>query len=558
MTNSRKWVETLLANQLLVFATLWVVTFIIYLPAIKAGWVIDTAGWLYNIRHLSFLDYINNAQSRIPSLYQFTQFTTYLFYKVFGASPLAWHTLMVTMQACNAYLLFRLTKAILADSRIEQTTLIAFTGVLAYTISPHISEVIIWEASFHYLQGFLFILGILLLSRLYLLYGGARYAIWGAILYFLSTWSLEVFYLTPWLVLTLAAYYRLALQTPAVKFRRTIKAFVVPQLAMFLLNIFVLRAVFGNHFAHIAEGVVQPLVSYLCKTPQYIFHILFFGRFFDITIREQVYHICQSTPFLITFYAICTALFAWVCLRLKYAGNTGKVAMYLFVSMCICLAIIIPLAFPYLLLVFYDRYTYFLTAFLFMLLALGAISSAKKSLVILLVTYMAINLFFTIKLNILWKQATYVDNRLLTELPATGNKTVLLLSMPENLKGVPMIGAQPDGMYQGMRQLLWGKKEPVKIYDVMSFNMVTMHDGTHVTVVNDSILKVTLNQWSTWWWYEGHGGRSYETPDYRVDLVDPGHWFEIKLKHPANNYLLLFQNNSAWKAVDMANKGDQY
>ena len=95
-----------LSRDRVVFARLWLLTFIIYLPAAKAGWVMDSAGWLQNIRKLGFLDYVNNAQSGIPSLYQFTQLTTYVFYKVFNANPYAWHTMMVTMHAINAFLFF--------------------------------------------------------------------------------------------------------------------------------------------------------------------------------------------------------------------------------------------------------------------------------------------------------------------------------------------------------------------------------------------------------------------------------------------------------------------
>src|ERR1035437_3167090 len=89
---------------------LWLFTFILYLPAAKAGWVIDSAGWLYNIRNLKFWDYINNSQSGIPSLYQFTQFATYVFYKAFNANPYAWLTLQVTIHAANSFLLFIISR----------------------------------------------------------------------------------------------------------------------------------------------------------------------------------------------------------------------------------------------------------------------------------------------------------------------------------------------------------------------------------------------------------------------------------------------------------------
>ena len=145
----------------IVFGVLWLLTFITYLPAVKAGWVFDSAGWLYNIRNLSFWHYVNNSQSGIPSLYQFTQLTTYLFYKLFHANAYAWHTLMVTMHAVNSFLFFIICNRLFTDSGIKNGFSIAIAGVILYTVCPHVSEVIVWEAAFHYLQGFLLILLVL-------------------------------------------------------------------------------------------------------------------------------------------------------------------------------------------------------------------------------------------------------------------------------------------------------------------------------------------------------------------------------------------------------------
>ena len=45
------------------------------------------------------------------------------------------------------------------------------------------------------------------------------------------------------------------------------------------------------------------------------------------------------------------------------------------------------------------------------------------------------------------------------------------------------------------------------------------------------------------------GGQSYENNDYKLNLKDPGHMYEMTLKKPAANYLLLYQQGGQWKEL---------
>ena len=541
-----------------IFGLFWLLTFVLYIPAIKAGWVIDSAGWLYNIRNLSFWKYINNAQSGIPSFYQFTQFTTYIFYKLFNANPYAWHTLMVTMHAVNAFLVFYICRSLFDDSGIRNAQSIAIWGVVLYTVCPHISEIIVWEASYHYLQGFIFILLILRWVQKFQKTQEAKYAWWAGIIYFLSTYSLEIFYLTPWFILALAAYYRLALNYDKAIIKKTFTHFFIPIFILFLLHIVVLLVVY-NHFAHIAEKVWQPFTNYACKPARYIYHILFFGRFFTYEARQQVYFILGSHGGLIIFYNILVLVWCAIVAHWQGMGMKGRAGVFLFVCIMISMVVLFPLAFPDMLLMFYDRYTYMLDAFIYMLIALLLSYIPNKYLnLFLLVVFAGVNIWFTTQLNLQWKYSTYIDNRLLHNLPDPGDKTIILLNIPENMNGIGMIGAQGDKEFKKQRELFVDKKIKNTIYDCMSYNMITPQDGAHVNVISDSLVRVTLNQWGTWWWYEGHGGRMYENDDYKIIHIDVGRWYELVLKRPRSNYLLLYQQGDQWKQVDWLKRDDQY
>ena len=108
-----------------------------------------------------------------------------------------------------------------------------------------------------------------------------------------------------------------------------------------------------------------------------------------------------------------------------------------------------------------------------------------------------------------------------------------------------------------MREIYTDSIPPNEIYDVASYNMVATYDGAHIKVINDSVIHVLLNHPGTWWWYEGHGAKSYETPDYKVTMNNVGQWYTLTLKHPADKYLLLYSVGDKWKTVDMSKKNVQ-
>ncbi|MBC7555263.1 MAG: hypothetical protein H7257_14935 [Taibaiella sp.] len=305
----------------------------------------------------------------------------------------------------------------------------------------------------------------------------------------------------------------------------------------------------------------QSVTGYLSKPPKLLFNILLLGRFFTIACKEWVYGICETTGFLVAFYGAISGYCVYSIIQFRRSGTNRKLFFLFFLFGAVTLGFLIPLPFPgAALLVFYDRYTYFANAFVYILPAILLGKYLKGWPVYTILTiYLGINVFFTLRLNRYWKHSAYINNRLYNEMPAASGKTILLLNLPENLNGVPMIGAQPESEFKSLHDLFTGIEIKNKIYDVQSFNLMTKEDGAHISVINDSTIKVTLNQWGTWWWFEGHGGTSYENADFKLDLVDPGHWYQLTLKRPSNQYQLLFLNSTSWKTVNMSRLNeDQY
>ncbi len=388
-----------------IFFLLWLLTFILYLPAVKAGWVIDASWMVYYYRHQDFFDYLNRAQSPLPSLYQFTQLVTYVFLKLFDTNVYAWHTVQVTLHAIDCWLLYVICKRLMIDTGVNSAAQISLTGVMLFTICPHISEVIVWEASYHYLQGFFLILMSLWCVQQYHYEQEAKYAWISGILYFLATYSLEIFYLTPWFILSMAAYYRFALGYHKAIFRKVLLLFFVPALLLFFQHLAVLYTVY-SHFAHLPDSVIQPISSYLSKPPKFFFHVLVLGRYFPAGARDYIYTVCEAKWFLAIFYGAylisCIYLFA----KWKQLTAMEKPGMLFFVWVLLSVIIIMPLPFPMGgLLMFYDRYLYLLSAFAFMQLAFMAYRINKTVRKTLLVLYVLPQLFCTLQLNVYWKHS---------------------------------------------------------------------------------------------------------------------------------------------------------
>jgi hypothetical protein len=119
-----------------------------------------------------------------------------------------------------------------------------------------------------------------------------------------------------------------------------------------------------------------------------------------------------------------------------------------------------------------------------------------------------------------------------------------------------MVGTRDDGEFRMMYNAIMPVQISNPVYDVEAFYMQSPSDGAHVIVINDSTLTVTLNQWGTWWLYYGLGSTSYENVDFKVNMKDEGHFYELTLKHPWDEYLLLYMVEGRWKTVDMSRKGE--
>ena len=545
-------------RYLQVFSLLWLVTFILYYPAARSGMVGDFPYYVQDIKQQSLWEYINPRHSLV--LYQTMKLTMYVLYKLFGLHPWLWHLVYVTLHALNGLLLFILFSTLLLDSKIKNGVFIPFAAVCLFIICPHASEAVVWKPANHFLLVPALIFLTLVIVQRFHKKQKAWYAILSGFLFFYSSFSLEFFYLTPWLVLLLICYYRFVLDYDKVIFRKAIYWFFIPLTALFIVNLLLLRIQSNTFLSHYGNMPVQPLLYYLDKPIKYVYHVIFFGRFFPHETRDKIYRLCESKKAIFLFYGLFTGFWIYVLYRFKQVSIKLKLLALIAAYTLLTYLFLAPLLFADLFLVDLDRYTYLANGFAYMLLVLLiSFISLRLLQFLILGTYAIINLWFTVKVSRYWQESTNIIDHLMSDMPYPGNKTVILLNVPDDLNGIPMIAAEPEGRFKTMVNEMTSHPLKNNVYDAVAYNMLTEEDGAHVMVINDSMLHVTLNQWGTWWHYGLLGASSYENEDYKLNMADVGHWYELTLKHPVSQYLLLYQVGSQWKIVDWNKKNvDQY
>lgn len=546
-----------MANRYIVFCIYWLVVFIVYLPTAEAGRVGDFPGWVQAITTKSFPDYVNRTDSGIASLYHFTQVVSYFFYQLFGANAWLWHLLYVSLQAVNALLLFLFFRQLFAGAQVRNPALTAIAGGLLFCLSPCISEVVVWESSFHYLLGLMLMLLVLFSTQQYILTLRNSYAWMGGVVFLCSTYCLEIFYLTPVFVLLTAIYYHI---TGRAVLQKVLWRFSVPQAVMFLLYFVLLRLRYHQTVAHIGTVGLAMDVATFSKPLKFLFHILFVGRFLPEAIRNAGYRLCESPVLLGAFYFLLAGSGILLLVRFRRLQSKWQASVLVAAISLLSLGLITPLWLPETGIVIFDRYTYLADAFIFMLLAL-ALSNLFKPYFFagIILAIGLVNYRYTHKANAYWHQSADIVNNLVATFPNDPEKKVLLVNLPECMDGVQMVGTRDDGEFRMLFNSVRPDKITNEVYDVEAFYMRSPADGAHVNVVNDSTIKVTLNQWGTWWIYYGFGATSYENKDFKVVMRDQGHWYDLILKHPASEYLVLYCVGRDWHKVDFDKKNsDQY
>jgi hypothetical protein len=553
------WIKWIYQSKVRLFFFFWFLLLVIYLPARQAGFVSDFSGWLYDLQNSSFIDHINRTHFKVKSLYQFTQLVTWFFYQLFGIQPFLWHCLHISFHAFNATLLFFVCSDLFLDFGKQKVKHAILGGSIFFCISPSLSEVIVWEPSFHYLLGFSMFLGVIRFTQLYLKSLKSKWLFYSTILYFFSSFSIELFYTTPFCVAGLLVYAVYINELEKEKIFALLSKILLPLFLILGLHFLIVKLVYGHWLPHISASDLSTTQWHLLlsKPLKNLFHLLFLGRFFSQNFRDIVYSFCESYWVIFLFY-LSLCILGLSFLRNSQTQRRSLSTVVLFSWVIIQMVLTIPLWFPNTFWVVFDRYLYFSMGFIFIFLSI-IIQKIKSRVFIvgIFILLVCANLYALFKVNKKWQVTALLTQQLMEKLPLKSDKKVLLLNMPQCMNGVFMISANANNEAHLIRNLLYTPKINYEMIDVCGNNILSVNDGAHVKVLNDSTIRVVLNQWGTWWWYNDLGAANLEHPYFKREMDEYG--YNLILKGSPSNYLLLYQVGNRWKVLDFANRDtDQY
>ncbi len=511
-------------NPVLVFAGSFLLLLILYWPARNCGWVSDTLGWLDAVRHQSFGDFINRKGFRVRSLYQTTQLVTWGLYRLFGANRLAWHLLHTGLQALNTALLFAFFRRLLSDSGIASAGRISLTAVLLFALSPSLSEVIVWEAAYHYLQGLGFILIQLLLLQAFLHRPGAWLAVLAGVLYVIASFSLELFYLTPGFSFCLLLLYRFG--KPAADpglIRRGARSFLLPQLLILAFHLLLLRLSYGNSNGRLGEELWRhPLSYYAIKPPDYLLHLLG-GRYLPQVFRSGWHRFFCTIGGAGLFYAGLACSLSFMLFRFRRMSPAGQVFSWACCATLLAMVLVSPMWFPERLLVMGDRYLYLMLPFFCLMLSLALAQLRRPALAAgLSVLAVLVSGAGTWKLAAMWEHSEAITESMQRRFPlfAQGER-ILLLNNAANYRGIPMTGAGPDGEFALMRRLFYPHRERVYIREAFASEYTAGDVQPDVIPEGPGSFLIRLRDKDRRWWFGSDYAGSFGDAGFSAEMVSP-------------------------------------
>jgi hypothetical protein len=548
-----KYYRLILENNKVLFTVLWMSSFVICLPAYKAGFNADFEGLLDYFTKYDFIDFVNSKDFNVKSLYQATHFQLYFLIKYFGHQPIPWFLLLTLLHTTNGYLAYQLFKKVMQDFNVKLADQIAFWGSLLFILNPNITEITIWKASYHYLVGVIFQFIILIQLKKLLLHKKASSLVIIYTIYFISTYTLEIFYLTPWYVLIFIIGYYWKGFLDKQQFKKSILFVFIPLMLMFFAHLLVFKYATGSWIAHYGTVGEFRFISkeILPKFLEYTSTLLLLTPHVPYNISSSIFDFANTPIVYYASYCVVIILSLTLILRFRRLTPNGQIFTLLFGMFMFGIAINSSIYFDNVFQMYNSRRCYFIGPFFYYMLVLmlfSLISNIKFRNVILIVLA-ALYSLLSIKKSWHWRKAAKIQYAMLNKYRWKNEDTVIILNMPTYYQDVRVLHTSNEVLWNESLKVLGCDTVTGKVYTAAAYNMINAWDGAHVVMQDSMTMKVTLNQWGSWWMYNYLGATNYENELFRCEFNNSRDYL-IYFKKSPNNFTVIFQQGDEWRVVD--------
>ncbi len=530
----------------------WCCAFILYFPAHHAGLVCDAIDWIKNYNVYGYHNLIHPPyDNTIRPVYHFCLITCW---KLFGTNGYAWLMVTTGLHAYNVTIVFFVLRSLQQKLGFKNAQWSALLASFSFLISPLNTEPIVWYACIHYLITFACIFSIVWCIIHWQKFSLASLGIIISILYLIAILSLEVSYAAILLIAILFILFRNILFSNKQIFKIGLVT-ILPMLLLTLAFFVLTRLTYGKWIGHYGvNAVVNNTVWSI--TGKFFGHLLkdifffnHYGNRHTVNLYLQTQHTLSIVFFLIVGGCIYLLFF-----RNQYISPKWRFVLWLFLSLGAVYAPTCTLFFYDFMNIQTDRLEYFISPFIICLLIFGLYQISQPTLRnALLVVYLSIQLF-VVKRNIAaWSSNRVLQESLINHANFPSGKRIFVLAAYTNFKGVYGFGVnQMVPQFESMYQVLThGKNCGSEVHLIAYFNMNKMTDGVQVSVMNDSTLKVELNQWGSWFWEDMmHGLVSKKEKYYQIVKDEElNHYMLVTFTDKKPDDVYLYQVGNQWKYV---------
>ncbi|RQO32106.1 hypothetical protein DBR32_00385 [Taibaiella sp. KBW10] len=553
-----KWIK-----PLPLFFIFWVITAGIYLLAAKGGFVRDYPFFLQQYQDSGFTQFVFSPEQ---SLYYGVNLVHYIFFSVFGVHPIPWILTFTALHSLNAMMVQRILlqydQLIKANHSKYSYLLIS----LLFLLGPMATEPLVWKVCSHYLLSVYFILQILRWLFTYLERGGKKY-IWAiCILFYIATFFLEIFYTVPLFVCIISTSLWYGGHLSKQQYRSALRNILLPSVLIMLLYFAALKLLLGSFAARVGADEGSGMLSLLRPGNLVEKYSLYMGRVIGMDYlwpqwaRDRWLQWAASPVYIIVMGILVIGALLFGAYRFKKANPRVQMNFSLFLLYLVSLAVALPMYFYPSFLYEGFRYYYLGSIFIYAWIVLALVQLIRKKIVrqVVLILYFLGNTAVTLYLVREVRSAAAVQWGLLRNYKWKDAPKVVLLSIPNYLNGVSIMGRYEFGNFQRNLRLLTQVSQKGRIYDVAGFNMLSRYDGAHVVVIDPQTIRVLFNQSGNWWWDAYIGASDYENELYQFDVEPDGRSYTLSFRQPLSpGTVLLYSVGQDWHVVDMKNIGGE-
>lgn len=534
----------------LIYPAFLLVCLLVFWQTRGYGFATDYLGWLNRYREGSWADVLTCFD--YPGLHQFFHLINYAIYKVFGAHMWALGTLFIVAHASVCYIVYRTFRLLFYHADSDKSGLIALFTAILTALSPYCVEPMTWDACFHYFLCTALIFGSLNLLIRYYRTSKIAYLVGHLVLFILGLLTIELALVAPGLFVAYGLFYAYSRN----EVKRGISLYIKligAYLMLIVLYFLGTKMMIGSYVGHYgADKHMNFSLSLLIATwSKYFVKLGLLTHFWEFKSKENTYFFFDTFWKAVVFIGSVFTL-AFAITRKDPRAKKLLIPLLALVGFSFALLPILNLYFFYVVPFENDRYSYFAAPHFYLFITSTIFYLFDRFYWGAYLFFLGINCFFLSTTIGIARQAGNVANGLVKNFNYYEEEDLVLLCIPENLKGAYLFrDYSPNGITLN-ESLDWlGDRGPYngKFTTIAHYNLTSDRDSVTAVVIDSTHIRVNIASWGTWFWRKGQGLSSFETPEFKVTTGDL--YFIIEEKQKVKNRRYLYTVGNEWRSIQL-------